>query len=99
MPELPMRLLYSARTEADLIYADELADVVVTLTRDSPAGWRGLSGRIDEAAIAATGVEPDAATAFACGSNGFVEAASGLLMAAGIDPGRIRTERFGPTGF
>jgi ferredoxin-NADP reductase len=99
MPELPMRLLYSARTEADLIYADELADAVVTLTRETPAGWEGLRGRIDEAAIAAAGVEPGAATAFACGSNGFVEAASRLLMAAGIDPGRIRTERFGPTGF
>ena len=37
-------------------------------------------------------------TAFVCGSNGFVEAASQLLVAAGLEPGRIRTERFGPTG-
>jgi ferredoxin-NADP reductase len=33
-----------------------------------------------------------------CGSNGFVEAASQLLLAAGLDPTAIRTERFGPTG-
>ena len=36
--------------------------------------------------------------AFVCGSNGFVEAASRLLLGAGYDPGAIRTERFGPTG-
>jgi ferredoxin-NADP reductase len=99
MPELPMRLVYSARTAADLIYADELAeDALVTLTRENPAGWDGLTGHLDEAAIAATGVDPAMATAFACGSNGFVESASDLLMAAGVEPGRIRTERFGPTG-
>jgi ferredoxin-NADP reductase len=100
MPELPMRLLYSARTEADLIYAGELGeDAVITLTRESPAGWSGRSGRVDAEAIAATGIEPWGAIAFACGSNGFVEAASGLLIAAGVRPERIRTERFGPTGF
>jgi ferredoxin-NADP reductase len=38
------------------------------------------------------------AVAFVCGSNGFVEAATGLLLEAGVKPGRIRTERFGPTG-
>jgi ferredoxin-NADP reductase len=38
------------------------------------------------------------ATAFVCGSNGFVEAATRLLLDAAAEPGRIRTERFGPTG-
>jgi ferredoxin-NADP reductase len=100
MPELPMRLIYSARTAADLIYADELADdALVTLTRESPEGWSGSTGHIDEAAIAATGIDIGLATAFACGSNGFVEAASQLLMAAGMEPESIRTERFGPTGY
>jgi ferredoxin-NADP reductase len=36
--------------------------------------------------------------AFVCGSNGFVESASDLLLEAGYEPRRIRTERFGPTG-
>jgi ferredoxin-NADP reductase len=100
MPELPMRLIYSARTAADLIYADELADdALVTLTRESPEDWSGSTGHIDEAAIAATGIDLGLATAFACGSNGFVEAASQLLMAAGMEPESIRTERFGPTGY
>ena len=38
------------------------------------------------------------ATAFICGSNGFVESASRLALEAGFEPERIRTERFGPTG-
>jgi len=35
---------------------------------------------------------------FVCGPTGFVTAAADLLTAAGHDPGRIKTERFGPTG-
>jgi ferredoxin-NADP reductase len=37
-------------------------------------------------------------TAYVCGSNGFVETATGLLLDSGVAPGWIRTERFGPTG-
>jgi ferredoxin-NADP reductase len=37
-------------------------------------------------------------TAFVCGSNPFVETATQLLLAAGFDAARIKTERFGPTG-
>ncbi|HEX8806521.1 MAG TPA: hypothetical protein VF741_06210, partial [Candidatus Aquilonibacter sp.] len=35
---------------------------------------------------------------YVCGPTPFVEAAANLLIAAGHDPGRIKTERFGPTG-
>jgi ferredoxin-NADP reductase len=97
MPELDMRLVYSVRTAGDVIYADELADdAVLTYTRTAPDGWAGHVGRIDVPLMedAATG----ARIAFVCGSNGFVEAASDLLLDAGLEPGAIRTERFGPTG-
>jgi ferredoxin-NADP reductase len=98
MPELPMRLVYSVRTAADLIYADELGnEAVVTYTREPPAGWSGHTGRIDASLIAAAGVAGDA-TAFVCGSDGFVESASTLLLEAGFTPERVKTERFGPTG-
>jgi ferredoxin-NADP reductase len=97
MPELPMRLVYSVRTATDVIYADELGgEALLTFTREAPQGWAGHTGRIDSALIA--GVVDDAQLAFVCGSNGFVEAASGLLLGAGLDARRIRTERFGPTG-
>jgi ferredoxin-NADP reductase len=97
MPQLPMRLVYSVRTGNDVIYADELGDdAVLTFTREPPAGWSGHSGRIDSELIA--GAALDAGIAFVCGSNGFVEAASRLLLEAGYGPEQIRTERFGPTG-
>jgi ferredoxin-NADP reductase len=97
MPELPMRLVYSVRSGEEVIYADELGDdAVLTFTREAPEGWTGHTGRIDAPLIDAALMPM--ATAFVCGSNGFVEAASRLLLEAGADPARIRTERFGPTG-
>ena len=97
MPELPMRLVYSVRSAEDVIYADELGDdALLTFTREPPEGWAGHTGRIDSSLISEAGV--DSGTAFVCGSNGFVEAGSGLLLEAGFEPQRIRTERFGPTG-
>jgi ferredoxin-NADP reductase len=98
MPELPMRLAYSVRTAADVIYRGELGqDALITFTREAPAGWDGHIGRIDTSFIdaASTGTE---AVAFVCGSNEFVEAAAQLLLERGLDARRIRTERFGPTG-
>jgi ferredoxin-NADP reductase len=97
MPELPMRLVYSVRSADDVIYGDELGDdAALTFTREPPDGWRGHTGRIDAALIGDSGA--GMGTAFVCGSNGFVESASRLLLEAGFDPERIRTERFGPTG-
>jgi ferredoxin-NADP reductase len=97
MPELQMRLVYSVRNADDVIYADELGeDAVLTFTREPPEGWTGHRGRIDRELIAEAGI--DGGTAFVCGSNGFVESASQLLLQAGYDPQRVRTERFGPTG-
>jgi len=97
MPDLPMRLIYSVRTAEDVIYADELSDdAVLTFTRRPPSDWTGHTGRLDLEMLAAAGVD-SSGTAFVCGSNGFVETASRLALEAGLDPQRIRTERFGPT--
>ena len=61
-----------------------------------PEGWTGHTGRIDAALIADPASR--ARVVFICGSNGFVESASELALAAGVDRRMIRTERFGPTG-
>ncbi len=96
-PERAMRLVYSVRSPEELIYADELGgETVLTFTRSAPVGWSGHSGRIDAELIAAA-ASPEG-TAFICGSNGFVETAAQLVLEAGFDPARVRTERFGPTG-
>lgn len=97
MPDLPMRLVYSVRHADDVIYSDELGDdALLTFTRDAPEGWAGHTGHIDAELISEAGI--DNGIAFVCGSNGFVESASGLLLDAGFDARMIRTERFGPTG-
>ena len=96
MPDLDMRLVYSVRYPDDVIYEDEIGDdAVLTYTREAPEGWSGHTGHIDAELVR----EPAAGArlAFLCGSNGFVETASGLLVELGMEPGVIRTERFGPT--
>jgi ferredoxin-NADP reductase len=96
MPELDMRLVYSVRYADDVIYADEVGDdAALTYTREAPGGWSGHTGHIDAELLRepATGAQ----LAFVCGSNGFVETASSLLLELGMDAGSIRTERFGPT--
>ena len=96
MPELDMRLVYSVRHAGDLIYADELGDeTVLTYTREAPEGWSGHTGHVDAELL--RGPADGAQLAFVCGSNGFVETASGLLLDLGMQPSVIRTERFGPT--
>ena len=105
---VPTALLYSSRTREDVIYHGELSALAqsdpaftlrITLTRDSAPGWSGRVGRIDLPAVQALleglgGV----VDSFICGPDGFVEAASELLLKAGQPRDAIRTERFGPTG-
>jgi ferredoxin-NADP reductase len=103
--DTPVRLLYSARTPAELIYRDELdvrqdgVEIIYTLTRDQPAGWTGYTRRVDRALLAETawpaGKNP---LAFVCGPTSFVETVSAGLVELGYEPGRVKTERFGGTG-
>jgi ferredoxin-NADP reductase len=96
-PDAPMRLLYSVRTADDVIYADELGEeTTLTYTREPPPGWTGHTGRLDAPLVAEAA--QGAMTAYVCGSHGFVETASELLVDAGVRPEWIRTERFGATG-
>ena len=101
---VPFRLIYSVRTPADVFYADELRrrvrddpglDVSYVYTRSGP----GPVGRIGVATVNSHGWPADFQPAcYVCGPTGFVEAVSDILVALGHDPGRVRTERFGPTG-
>ena len=101
-------LLYSSRTREEVIYQDELTDLArsdprftlrLTLTRDVAPGWPGAVGRINLPAVQALLTDlGGVADSFVCGSDGFVEAASALLVQAGQPATAIRTERFGPTG-
>jgi ferredoxin-NADP reductase len=100
------RALISVRTPEDALYRDELLaleprmnlDVRWTYTRASAPERGGWTGRVSAEMLAALGPPPDAAPhVFVCGPTGFVEHVASLLVEAGHDPLRVRTERFGPT--
>jgi ferredoxin-NADP reductase len=105
--DVPTRLLYSSRTYEDIIYGDELDllskanskfEVSHTLTRSQPSGWTGYARRIDQqilSEVAAPLINPQV---FVCGPTPLVEAVANSLVQIGINPARIRTERFGPSG-
>jgi ferredoxin-NADP reductase len=105
---IPIRLLYSSRSYTEVIYRDELArlvkdspmlEVVQTLTRMQPAGWTGYHRRIDNEMLREVVWPADQRPLmFICGPTPFVETAAASLVTLGYEPGRIKTERFGPTG-
>jgi ferredoxin-NADP reductase len=105
---VPVRLLYSSRALAEVIYREELlgyaaahdvVDVRFALTREWPEDYTGHTGRIDSSLLAEVAGPPERAPLiYACGPSGFVEVAADLLVELGHLPERIRTERFGPSG-
>lgn len=93
-----VRLVISVRTPTDLYYADELPgpEVTVVHTRVAPPGSPRPAGRLLAEDLAPPVAE--GATAYVCGSTGFADAASTLLVDVGWPVERIRVERFGATG-
>jgi ferredoxin-NADP reductase len=93
-----VRMVVSVRSPADLYYREELPgpEVTVVYTRNAPAEDGRTPGRlrIDDIAPA---VVPGT-VAYVCGSARFADAASRLVVDAGVPSDRVRVERFGPTG-
>jgi ferredoxin-NADP reductase len=104
----PFRLIYSVRSPEDRIYDHELRrreaediglDVAFVYTRRAPAGELRPVGRIHADDLVLYGWPADAEpTCYVCGPTPFVETVSDLLVGLGHNPGKIRTERFGPSG-
>jgi ferredoxin-NADP reductase len=93
---VPLRLLVSARSPEDLIYAREYgAETTTVFTRSAPAGVP--VGRLSAAHVAPVVAQAPGGgwEAYVCGSNAFAEHAARLLVAAGQPVDRIRIERFG----
>jgi len=106
--QVPTRLLYSSRTQEDIIYREELdrlgaagsgLQVIPTLTRVQPPDWTGHSGRIDQAMLNDVAWSPsDHPLIYVCGPTALVEHVADALVSLGHDPERVKTERFGPSG-
>jgi ferredoxin-NADP reductase len=93
-----VRLVVSVRTPDDLYYASEISGPETTLvyTRASPPGFARAPARLTRDDI--TRPIGAAERAYICGSSGFADAASAVLLDLGVAPERIRVERFGPSG-
>jgi ferredoxin-NADP reductase len=87
----------SSRTWVEMPYADELSafGATIALSREDHRGGR-LAGRLAASDLAT--LVGETATYFVCGSAGFAESATELLMSLGVTPGAVRVERFGPSG-
>jgi ferredoxin-NADP reductase len=102
-----MRLLYSARSQEDVIYRTELeelptqpgVEVIYTYTRSQPPGWTGYQRRIDGAMLQEVAPSRDEhPRIYICGPTPLAEGVANGLVALGYEPATIRIERFGPTG-
>jgi ferredoxin-NADP reductase len=91
-----LRIAVSARTLAELPYADELveAGALIVTTREA----HGIRPAARLTAIDLLPLWEEGQTAYVCGSAGFAETASQLLVELGMPPASIRVERFGPSG-
>ena len=106
--KVPAKLLYSSRSADDIIYRDELDrmaanrdgfDLVHTLTRGAPTGWKGQTRRVDRDMLAQCGFQAaEEPQIFVCGPTSFVETVADQLVSLGHGESAIKTERFGPTG-
>lgn len=92
-----LTLAVAARTMAELPYAQELrvGGALLVISREqSPAGR--IAGRLTRADLTPLVARP--AVVYLCGSTGFAETASQLLLDAAVPPELVRVERFGPSG-
>ena len=103
-----VRLLFSSRSYEEIIFREELEslsaddetlEVVHTLTRSRPEGWKGYDRRIDEEMLREVAYPTEKRPlTFVCGPTPLVETVATALVGLGHDPARVKTERFGPTG-
>jgi ferredoxin-NADP reductase len=93
-----MRLVVSVRSHAELYYADEIlgSETTVVYTRQAPAHSSRPVGRLTADDVRPL-VESDREV-YVCGSHGFCDGATKVLLDVGVEMGRIRVSRFGPTG-
>lgn len=93
-------LLYSTRTEADIVFRREMDEVaakyggkVVYVVSDEP-GFTGEKGRLDQEKIKALVPDVDAREVFLCGPPPMMEAVIGSLKSLGVSLSKIHFEKF-----
>ena len=103
---VPVALSLSSKTWGDVLFRDELLELemslpdfalALALTREPATRRTDFSRRIDARMVAdvAARLPESPGCAFVCGSNAFVDIAVDAALALGLEPGAIKTERYG----
>ncbi len=95
--------VHSARTPADVVFADEVAMMargsgrfrVATICEADPAGgWNGFTGRLSPPMLSLIAPDFLEREVFVCGPTGFMEAVRAMIADAGFDMRRYHEESF-----
>ena len=101
-PETDVILLYGNRTEADIVFKEDLDDmqklnqnfrVVYTLSQPSPV-WEGRVGHVDREMVQKEIADLSERTFYSCGPQGLVEAMEKVLLELNVARNQIIIENF-----
>lgn len=99
-------LVYTCRTPADIIFADEIASlerrnpklhVAVTISKPEGTDWKGPRGRLSKQWLAQTVPDLASRRIHLCGPASMMESTKAILTELGVPPDRLKTEAFGAT--
>jgi ferredoxin-NADP reductase len=100
--ETDVTLVYTARTQRDIIFETEIERLKQSLPRFNcftvltrpEAGWKGLTGRVHSDVLADIVKGQKDAAFFVCGPEAFMNDAIAALEKLGVERKRIKQERF-----
>ena len=98
--------IYTCRTPADFIFADEIAalqrlnpklHVAVTISKADGTDWKGARGRISKEWLTQTVPDLASRRIHLCGPPSMMDSIKAILTEIGVPPDRLKTEAFGAT--
>jgi ferredoxin-NADP reductase/DMSO/TMAO reductase YedYZ heme-binding membrane subunit len=98
-----VRLVYVARTEADIVFRGELRAleksfprlcVCITLTGDAGSEWSGKRGRLTKELLASFAPDVARGPVYLCGPDAMMASTKAILRELGVPDAQLRTEEF-----
>ena len=98
--------IYTCRTPADFIFADEVAalqrlnpklHVAVTISKPEGTDWKGPRGRITKEWLTQTVPDLASRRIHLCGPPSMMDSTKAILTELGVPPDHLKTEAFGAT--
>lgn len=96
----PVTLIYSNRSQEDIIFADELSkmpsniNVVNTVTEKIPDNWTGETGAVNNLMIYRAVADPKAVLWYVCGPPAMNANMRSILFEMGVVPANLRIESY-----